>query len=1098
MKNFQANYYLDPKANAFIVENYNWASAFSNFLPGIAGKWGIPLWTFYVSRAQAMISAGVQDKNHQILEFQSFNKAVSRIAREGFRTFARVNGKDVYEPFQRTKQSGIMQTMIVSSHELVIRETNNPLNLEFEVAYFTIPNMPFAGLARTVSIFNMSTKTCNVEVIDGAARFIPYGINQAQLKSISRHIEAMMGVEDDHGAALFRLKQTSDDSSAVGKIIGGNFYASAGVSIGNGIIVDPEVIFGEAFNYDYPWIFAQDGLNAVLSGKQYFENKTPCAFTAVKKQIPGGSRTTLESISGYVGEDNDLKTVQRELNKKDFIRDKRSENKRMIDRICDHSFTASASSQLDAYARQNYLDNVMRGGVPVPHKTKHGLSSSYLYSRRHGDLERDYHHFVLEASYLSQGNAFFRDATQNRRTDVWFFPEIEDSNIKSIMNLIQLDGYNPLEIKGVTYRSDDDKQLNSWLKRNIKSSLKRKEYFKYMKTCFAPGELIMRLERDSLLRGKDRDRIISEALGFSRENEIGDLHEGFWTDHWHYTIDLLESYFTMYPEHMRTALIGKRVYRFFDDPDIILPRSEKTVCVDNKVRCYGAVVRDKTKLKRISSRKTDKYSVRTRYGDGKIYTTHLLVKLLVIIINRLATIDPAGIGIEMEAGKPGWNDSMNGLPGLFGSGLSETIELKRALRFLLDALDKMGFTNSDQIDILEEFSVFMHDLHPLMRNRLKSKSKKAAFDYWDKANALKEAYRAKTKHGVSGKERKMFIHEIYGFLSDGKFLIDSIFATKNRNKLLSKDGVPYTYFVNEVDKYHAIGRRSHQGHSLVRATSFKQRPVKLFLEGAVHWLKDMPEQAQNIYRAVKRSDIYDRKLKMYKVCENMAGESYELGRAVGAYPRGWIENESVYLHMQYKWMLEVLRSGLCDEFWDDAKTALVPFVNPTMYGRSILEGASFIVSSAFADPRYHGRAYQPRLSGLTCEFIQMWTTATAGSRPFKLDEIGFLEFSLEPRLPGWLFTNEPVSRTYFDMVDGWTQIEIPKDAFAFKLMSRTLVVYHNPMRKPTYGQDGVSPVKYSFMHRNGSASEAMGTSVSTPYSTAIRNGDIKRIDIELR
>ena len=31
----------------------------------------------------------------------------------------------------------------------------------------------------------------------------------------------------------------------------------------------------------------------------------------------------------------------------------------------------------------------------------------------------------------------------------------------------------------------------------------------------------------------------------------------------------------------------------------------------------------------------------------------------------------------MEAGKPGWNDAMNGLPGLLGSGMPETCEAWR-------------------------------------------------------------------------------------------------------------------------------------------------------------------------------------------------------------------------------------------------------------------------------------------------------------------------------------------------------------------------------------------------------------------------------------
>ena len=34
------------------------------------------------------------------------------------------------------------------------------------------------------------------------------------------------------------------------------------------------------------------------------------------------------------------------------------------------------------------------------------------------------------------------------------------------------------------------------------------------------------------------------------------------------------------------------------------------------------------------------------------------------------TLDPMGLGIEMEAGKPGWNDAMNRLPGVLGSSFA--------------------------------------------------------------------------------------------------------------------------------------------------------------------------------------------------------------------------------------------------------------------------------------------------------------------------------------------------------------------------------------------------------------------------------------------
>ncbi len=140
-------YALDLDTSSFVTKEYNWAPAFSNFLPGIAGAWGIPLWAYYVNRGQAMTSVGIRDKDRQILEFYSLNKAVKRIEREGFRTFVRIDGGPVYEPFRRTERTSISQTMIISSAELVLRERNDPLGLEIEVVYFTLPNLPVAAMA---------------------------------------------------------------------------------------------------------------------------------------------------------------------------------------------------------------------------------------------------------------------------------------------------------------------------------------------------------------------------------------------------------------------------------------------------------------------------------------------------------------------------------------------------------------------------------------------------------------------------------------------------------------------------------------------------------------------------------------------------------------------------------------------------------------------------------------------------------------------------------------------------------------------------------------------------------------------------------------
>ncbi len=116
--------HLDPETSHFLVEGYNRAAPFSSFLPGIAGKWGIPTWCFYVNRGQAVASFGVRDKDGQILEFQSFNQACMRIDREGFRTFFRIGDKKIIEPFSRTDDARVQQTMSIAPGELTLREQN--------------------------------------------------------------------------------------------------------------------------------------------------------------------------------------------------------------------------------------------------------------------------------------------------------------------------------------------------------------------------------------------------------------------------------------------------------------------------------------------------------------------------------------------------------------------------------------------------------------------------------------------------------------------------------------------------------------------------------------------------------------------------------------------------------------------------------------------------------------------------------------------------------------------------------------------------------------------------------------------------------------
>ena len=71
----------------FSIRDYDEKKPFSNFLPGIAGLYGTPMWVFYVNRGQGIASFGTKNKDRAILEFFPANKAYQMTAQTGFRTF---------------------------------------------------------------------------------------------------------------------------------------------------------------------------------------------------------------------------------------------------------------------------------------------------------------------------------------------------------------------------------------------------------------------------------------------------------------------------------------------------------------------------------------------------------------------------------------------------------------------------------------------------------------------------------------------------------------------------------------------------------------------------------------------------------------------------------------------------------------------------------------------------------------------------------------------------------------------------------------------------------------------------------------------------
>ena len=1088
-KQTQPKYSLNEEG-LFCIENYNQAKSFSNFFPGIAGLWGTPMWVFYVNRGQAIASFGVESKDRAIMEFQPANKSYRLTALQGFRTFikGKKGAKEFYwEPFQENLEGtdyAKSQHMEISSHDLTLREKNQSLGLEAEVNYFTLPDEGTAALFRRVTITNTSRKPQRLDLVDGMPMIVPYGLKDWLLKNMSRTVEAWVRVRNlPKKAAYYQLNVEVADTPRVTHITEGNFFYSFALSGSTksfaAPIVEASHVFGASLDFLSPEAFLAKSFK--LPKKQKTESKTPAAMARYTYTLPAGASHSFVSVFGYCPSMDQLNRFIAKDHSKKFVDQKAQLNRDIIDHIKNFALTNSGSQAFNLYAESTFLDNILRGGLPVTVKTKDGDVAFNVYSRKHGDLERDYNFFTVAPTFYSQGNGNYRDVNQNRRNDIFFNTNVREGHLVNFLNLSQADGYNPLIVRGTSFSFKEEKDIDSLIAKYVtKGNTDDLRFF--MSQGFLPGDLLSFIEKNKIsLRGNIRD-FLGHVLALCQKQELATHGEGFWSDHWTYNLDLLESYLGVYPERLGHLLLECTDFNFYMNTHYVLPRHRRYVLTPYGVRQYHSVAEEEE-----TEDTGQVYNHKLRSSEGKVYQTHLFCKLLCLIANKAATLDPSGIGIEMEADKPNWYDALNGLPGLLGSSISETMELKRYSRFLLAAVNQLHLDDHLTVPVFEELAVFISELTGVLQSETEDLA------YWHKANDVKEKYREKVRGHITGTLTELTIADIRSFLQ----LIEAK-TTRSFQKAYSKEGFLRTYFFHEVTDYQNDGAGKAEEEILVRPLKFKRHDLPLFLEGYVHAMKVVPrEEALGLYQSVCRSGLYDKKLKMFKVNENLSSQTEEIGRT-RIFPSGWLENESVWLHMEYKFMLELLRSGLPEAFYKNLPQVLVAFLKPSVYGRSILENSSFIASSAHEDDRLHGRGFVARLSGSTAEFLHMWLYMNVGGRPFQVNAKGNLILKFEPALAAWLFTKSKTSLTIMNDRFERIPVTLPKNTYAFKFLGKVLVVYHNPKVRPTFGAKGVSvqTIELTYIGKKEKISVAKAY-LEGVQAQDVRQGKVSRIDLLL-
>ena len=1043
-----ANYRFDKRK--FIIEDFQRATPFCSFLPAVAGKEGKPIWAFYASVGQAMGGFGATSKQTPIVPFDSAHLAYENIGIRGFRTFLKFGDLHLTPFFG---ESAAKRNMETSLYDLKIEEIGEGYTIAF--TYSGIPHESFPGLIRKMELTNTSDKTVSVSGVDGLPIFLPLGLSNGDYKQLVSLMEAYCEVNGLGDRLVFaKFKTSTGDNSVVALNEKGNGYFAKDQD-GRLLlpIADPAMVFGDDLSLLTAKPFFEKNYSSFTKTPQQRENKLPSAFFAFATTLKPGETYTAYEVFGSFVDEASFREAESRLGVR-YIETLREQNEELVTSLIGPAYCHSGNETFDLFVAQSYLDNNLRGGFPsliapgVPY---------YLYGRKHGDMERDYNDFVIPASYYSSGPGNFRDVNQNRRNDLFFAPFVGDYNIRLFYSLIQIDGQNPLNVKPETFVLSKKDGAKKFLKKVPTKS--QEGLNKILSRPFEPREVLTYLIDEAKLEKWKASAMLEELLPECHQEIEANFAEGYWIDHWTYNVDLLENYASIYPDKLSDLLFEKG-YHYFYSPVYVEPRFEKYCLLpDGRIRQYGAIdlkgLREYCRKENIDLTKTAWLTDK----EGHRVDASLAEKLLSLILVKFSTLDSLQMGVEMECEKPGWNDAMNGLPGLFASGLSETVELLRSVRFLASALEKVP--GDKKVELLEEQYELYEELEKNLRYLLHDKVSR--FDYWDAVTSARETLREKCRYHVDGKKAALDVSSILSLLSS----MDKVLTSGIKRAKEAGNGILPSYLIYRVKTYEPLKHVNHLGYQTVKATSFDLETIPPFLEASARALKLGSEFIEKKdLQAIKESGLYDQKLKIYKTCAAIDEVPFEIGR-VHAFTKGWLERECDFLHMSYKYLLGLLKAGYYKEWEEEAATNLTMNLDPKVYGRNPTEASSFIVPTCNPDSSKHGRGFFARLSGANAEMLNMYVILFAGEKAFELRD-GELSLNLKPRLPLSLYDE--------------------KGEASFTFLGQTLVTYSNPEKIDTLLED----YHLTYVYDGKESPELKGED-----ALRLRNGEIKKLVVRI-
>ena len=352
-----------------------------------------------------------------IEKFQSAEKAYFLAPFTGFRTF--VKGKRGSETFAHMpffpqgladvpNEALFARNMMIDSNEMEIEEVATSLNLKTNILYFNLPDEEFASLVRRTTFTNMDTvETLTLDVLDGLDKLVPSGLSNNYIDSMGRLAEAYMNVYNvgdriNIKEPFFHISQGTGDTAEIQIIKEGHFTVAfvediKGTHDTLPFIVDPDIVFGfDTSMTDPKGFFGKNAPDAegISNLAQVTTSRTPCAFAAAKLVIPPGGSVTVTSVYGHADTlEKFVGVYSPMIRQSGYITRKRAASSKLVDEITKKVKTSTSSALLNAYIKQDYLDNSLRGGVPLILGDPENPKVLHTFNRVHGDIERDYNWF---------------------------------------------------------------------------------------------------------------------------------------------------------------------------------------------------------------------------------------------------------------------------------------------------------------------------------------------------------------------------------------------------------------------------------------------------------------------------------------------------------------------------------------------------------------------------------------------------------------------------------------------------------------------------------------------------------------------------------